>query len=118
MATHSHNIKEFIVRAQARKGIVRPIPCGRCGRMLTDPASIARGYGEECASQVSSERELIVTWPLGARVRITGGLDAGRTGTIVRVMPKRPYPVRVSVDGHMYVAWYPVNRLELIGGEG
>lgn len=26
--------------------------CGRCGRLLTDPESIARGLGPECASKV------------------------------------------------------------------
>jgi hypothetical protein len=117
MAIHSHDIQRVIARARARKGIVDPIPCGRCGRLLTDPASIAREYGPECEAQAISERELIVAWPTGAQVRITGGTDAGRTGRIVRVSPKRPYPVQVSIEEHGYITWYPVNRLERIGGE-
>ncbi len=117
MVTYSHDPIPFMARGRARKGLVTPVPCGRCGRLLTDAASIMRGYGDECAAQVVSERAVIVAWPVGTQVRITGGLDEGRTGTIVRVMPKKACPVRVSIDGHMYLAWYPVHQLERIGGD-
>jgi hypothetical protein len=116
MVTYSQDPQDFLMRARRRKGIVTPVTCRRCGQLLTDPGSIAAGIGPECAGRETSEREVLTTWPLGARVRITGGTDEGRTGKIVRVMPRRPYPVRVSIDGHGYITWYPVNRLELIGG--
>lgn len=30
--------------------------CQKCGKKLTDPASIKRGYGPECWEQISGEK--------------------------------------------------------------
>jgi len=30
--------------------------CGRCGRALTDPASIKRGYGPLCFKKIENEQ--------------------------------------------------------------
>lgn len=34
--------------------------CGRCGRELTDPESVQRGYGPVCASKIAAHQEQVV----------------------------------------------------------
>jgi uncharacterized protein DUF6011 len=34
---------------------IEPVPCDRCGRLLTDPESIARGMGPVCADKAACE---------------------------------------------------------------
>ncbi|GAA0853354.1 DUF6011 domain-containing protein [Streptosporangium amethystogenes subsp. fukuiense] len=36
----------------AEEGTPRPVKCGACPRMLTDPVSIARGFGPCCAKNL------------------------------------------------------------------
>jgi hypothetical protein len=116
MVVHSQDPVDFISRAKVRKGIATPVPCGRCGRLLTDPVSIARGYGEECAAQVHAERALVAAWPTGTRVRVTAGSHAGLTGTVRSVDPRKVWPVKVWLDGKWCAERFPADRLERIDG--
>jgi hypothetical protein len=117
MATHSHDIDTFIARAKLRRSLHTPVPCQRCGRELTDPASILRGYGDECAGKIEAERALLAAWPKGTRVRITDGSNEGLTGAVMAVDPQRAL-ARVWLDGRMCAQSVPVAWLERIGGEG
>jgi hypothetical protein len=65
--------------------------CSRCGRVLTDPASIAAGIGPECAEQDAADREVEDTFPVGAGIRITDAntTSAGLTGTVAGYARKR-----------------------------
>lgn len=40
--------------------------CGKCGRLLTDPASIARGHGPKCAVDVGLTPATAVRRPRAA----------------------------------------------------
>jgi hypothetical protein len=115
MVTHSHNLQEFIAKAQARRGITSPVKCRRCGQLLTDPVSIRAGIGPECAEADRAERRLEAAWPRGTRVRITGGSNEGLTGTVMLVNPRKAYPVKVWLDGRMCAERFPADRLERIG---
>lgn len=47
-------IKEYLKR-RAAKSRTKPKKCIMCGKMLTDPDSIARGYGAECYKKISTK---------------------------------------------------------------
>ncbi len=41
--------------SEKRSGGVKCSKCQKCGKKLTDPESMARGYGPECWSQITGE---------------------------------------------------------------
>lgn len=57
--------------------------CHRCGRTLTDPASVARGYGPGCVRKLKAAAQALDTRPYSqaqlsraARVIERGGVEA------------------------------------------
>jgi len=56
--------------------------CARCGRKLTDPVSIKRGYGPVCWERVQAEKpvkkEDIVNWLKKEEEETNGFLEEGK----------------------------------------
>ncbi|MCK9929444.1 DUF6011 domain-containing protein [Frankia sp. Mgl5] len=55
--------------------------CGRCGRKLTDPKSIATGYGPVCARKVATETTEFSPEQVAKAVRLVaaGGVERTRS---------------------------------------
>ena len=51
-------IKSYIKR-KIKKENVQPTKCKLCGKRLTDPESIERGYGSECYKKLNTARREI-----------------------------------------------------------
>lgn len=47
-------IREYLKR-KSRRAQIKPTKCILCGKKLTDPDSIARGYGEECYKKIQNK---------------------------------------------------------------
>lgn len=89
--------------------------CTICNRTLTDPASVARGYGPECAARFATQTAEQGRLAVGTTVTVTGGSYAGQTGTVASYVPrpgKRNHrPVRVSFG--RYDGRYTPDQLEV-----
>ena len=48
-------IRKYIMNKARKKG-VESVRCKMCGKKLTDPDSISRGYGSECYEKLMAEK--------------------------------------------------------------
>ena len=91
--------------------------CTICKRELTDPASIARGWGPECAKVAQDRTDLARQFPLGCRVRYIASTSEGLEGQVIghRHRARKPSLLVIRVDGKTFLhtalpAW--VARIE------
>ena len=62
----------------------RAIRCHRCGRVLTNPKSIARGYGPVCWKKWELCKPVRLDVEKGRIVNIEGGTDADKLKSIIK----------------------------------
>jgi hypothetical protein len=77
--------------------------CGRCGRTLTDPESVAAGYGPVCAKRIAEAAQASTHQP----AQVAKAVELIETGGMVTVHHGRAYRA-VSSDGQ---------RTYLVAGE-
>lgn len=94
-------------------GLITFGTCGRCKRPITDPESIARGYGPECAHLVAADQAEAARFPVNSQVRSTTPDHRG-PGTVVGYRSGEAKPFRVSFRG--YAVNLRADELEPIGG--
>lgn len=68
--------------------------CGRCGRTLTDPESVAAGYGPVCAKRIAEAAQTSIHQP----AQVAKAVELIETGGMVTVHHGRAYRA-VSSDG-------------------
>lgn len=54
VGTNINKVRKHIEK-EKRNEIYQPCRCKICGRMLTNPESIVRGYGSECYNKIHSD---------------------------------------------------------------
>jgi len=119
--THVNDeVEAFLARATVRaimRGRITSRTCRRCGRPLTDPASMATGIGPECAGKASTEAALDATYPAGTMVRIIAGPEAGKVGRVQGIKHGASRPLRVWIAAGWYAVWASADQVEPLGDE-
>jgi hypothetical protein len=80
--------------------------CTICKRELTDPASVARGWGPECDKIAQERTDLARQFPLGCRVRYRDGNSCeGLEGQVIghRHRARKPSLLVIRVDGKTFL---------------
>lgn len=89
--------------------------CIICNRTLTDPASVARGYGPECAARFATQVAEQGRLAVGTTVTVISGSYAGETGEVLgyntRPGKRNHRPVLVSFG--RYTGKYTADQLEV-----